>query len=282
VNDSPTEDDVKQYWERYPLLSHELGSVSAATHWQSLEFLKLSDIERFAIHYWKFDDVRGKKLLDIGCGPGWLTVRYAAVGAEVFAVDLTESAVNITRQILDEKSLSADLRVASAESLPFEDESFDIVVSSGVLHHTPDTLKAFREAFRVTRPGGAGLITLYRLGILHSSLMFPLVQVLMRMTRTRHPGADLAKTATSVQDFVRQYDGFDNPVGIAKTNHDWCVDLEGVGWTIEGIESHYFPLRMVPVLRRAPRWLHKFLDKYLGTMVYFTLRRSSSSTSSNE
>jgi hypothetical protein len=41
-----------------------------------------------------------------------------------------------------------------------------------------------------------------------------------------------------------------------------------------------FPLRMVPALRRAPRWLHKFLDKYLGTMVYVTLRRSSSSMSS--
>ena len=282
VHESPTENDVKQYWERYPLLSHELGSVSATKHWQSLDLLKQTDIERFALHYWKFDDVRGKKLLDIGCGPGWLTVQYAAAHAKVFAVDLTEAAVNITSQILDAKSLSADVRVASAESLPFEDKSFDFVVSSGVLHHTPDTLRAFREAFRVTRPGGIGLITLYRLGILHSSLVFPVVQALMRMTQTKHPGADLGKTATSVQDFVRQYDGSDNPVGIAKTNREWCADLEGVGWTIEGIENHYFPIRMVPILRRAPRWFHKMLDRFFGTMVYFTLRRANSSMSPKE
>ena len=280
MHKSPTENDVKRYWERFPLLTHELGSVNATEHWQSLDFLKRTDIERFAIHYWMFDDVRDMKLLDIGCGPGWLTVQYSAAGAKVSAIDLTESAINITHQILDAKSLSADLRVASAERLPFEDESFDVVVSSGVLHHTPDTLGAFREAFRVTKPGGVGLITLYRLGVLHSSMVFPLVQVLMRMTRTKHPGADLAKTATNVQDFVRQYDGLDNPIGIAKTNREWCADLERVGWSVEKIENHYFPLRMVPALRRAPRWLHKFLDKYLGTMVYVTLRRSSSSMSS--
>ena len=270
---SPSIGDVKEYWEQHPLLSYEVGEVSPEEHWQQLDQLKRSDIERFSAAYWNFDGSAGRKLLDIGCGPGWLTVTYASAGALVTAVDLTETAVLITKRVLESKSLSADVHVANAESLPFDDASFDIVVSSGVLHHTPNTVKAFSEAFRVTRPGGRGLITLYRLGALHHPLLFPLVRIAMRMTRTRHPGADLAVSANSVEEFVRQYDGEENPLGIAETERAWRRALENAGWVVEGAETHYFPLRMVSALSRAPVWLHRIFDRWFGTMVYFTLTR---------
>lgn len=271
----PTIDDVKAYWERSPLLSHEIGDVSPEEHWRLLDEKKRSDIERFAERYWSFPASRGKKLLDIGCGPGWLTVTYAAAGANVSAIDLTQTAVNITRSVLTAKSLRASVEVASAESLPFADATFEIVVSSGVLHHTPDVNRALAEAFRVTAPGGTGLITLYRKGVLHRPMIFPLVRLVMRMTKAKHPGADLGRTASSVDDFIRMYDGEDNPVGIGYTSQQWQKQLEQLGWVVESRESHYFPLRMVPALASAPRWLHQFLDRAFGTMVYFTLRRPS-------
>jgi ubiquinone/menaquinone biosynthesis C-methylase UbiE len=271
----PSIGDVKAYWERHPLLSYEVGEVSPEEHWQQLDHLKRSDIERFSAAYWNFDGSVGRKLLDIGCGPGWLTVTYASAGAFVTAVDLTETAVLITKKVLESKSLKAHVEVANAELLPFDDASFDIVVSSGVLHHTPNTMKAFTEAFRVTRPGGTGLITLYRLGALHHPAAFPLVRVAMRITGTRHPGANLAVSANSVEEFVRQYDGEQNPLGIAQSERAWRRALESVGWVVERTETHYFPLRMVSALSRAPEWLHRVFDRWFGTMVYFTLTRPS-------
>jgi len=270
----PSINDVRAYWEQYPLLSHEVGCVSPIEHWSILDEKKRGDIERFSLDFWKFEQTKGKRVLDIGCGPGWLTVKYAAAGAMVTAIDLTESAVSITESVLRAKSLKAHVQVGNAESLPFPDDSFEIVVSSGVLHHTPDTLKGFSEAFRVTTPGGQGLITLYRLSLLHRRWVFPLVRVLMKLTRARHPGADLASLATSAEEFVRMYDGEDNPIGIAQTTRKWQRDLETVGWKVTTIETHYFPLRMVANLKAAPDWLHKLLDRYCGTMVYFSLQKS--------
>ena len=249
------------------------GGVDAVERWRILDFVKRTDVEVFAMRYWGFDTVAGKSLLDIGCGPGWLTVMYAKHGANATAIDLTDRAVELTRTALVANGVEAKLETANAEQLPFPDEAFDIVVSSGVLHHTPNVFRAIQEAHRVTRRGGTGLITLYRLGILHHRLIFPIVRAVMRLTKTRHPGADLAATASSVEDFVRQYDGASNPVGIAKREHEWRQLLNDAGWTVVATERHYFPSRMVPFLSRAPRWLKKALDRRLATMVYFTLVR---------
>ena len=59
------------------------------------------------------------------------------------------------------EGLHAEVRTADAESLPFEDSSFDRVYSWGVLHHTPDTRKAIGEAIRVLKPGGRACVMLY-------------------------------------------------------------------------------------------------------------------------
>jgi len=270
---TPSIHDVKAYWERHPLLSHEVGDLGPVERWLALDQVKNTDVEQFALSYWDFQNQVGKDVLDIGCGPGWLTVKYATVGAHVHAVDLTAAAIKMARSALEINGLSASLQLGSAESLPFRDNSFDLVVSSGVLHHTPNPSMGFAEAFRVARPDATGLITLYRLGILHRQFVFPLVRLVMRLAGARHPGADLAKTASSLEDFVRQYDGEDNPIGIAKTERDWERHLTSAGWTVVSCERHYFPSRMVPLLTRAPGWLRKMLDRYLATMVYFRLRR---------
>jgi ubiquinone/menaquinone biosynthesis C-methylase UbiE len=226
------------------------------------------------MNYWRFDEVQGKSLLDIGCGPGWLTVMYAKHGANVTAIDLTAQALSLTKSALKQNRELASLNLASAEQLPFPDKSFDVVVSSGVLHHTPDYQKAICESYRVARDGGIGLITLYRLGVLHRPVIFPILKAFMRMSRTRHPGANLAATSSSVAEFVRQYDGAEYPIGVAKRECDWILDLEAAGWKVRSVERHYFPRRMVPLFSRVPRWLHKFLDMRFATMAYFSVERA--------
>ena len=94
----------------------------------------------------------GWRALDVGCGPGPLTSALADVlGAErVAAGDPSEPFV----LACSERVPGADVRVASAETLPFDDGTFDATVSQLVLNFLPDPPGGLREMRRVTRPGG--------------------------------------------------------------------------------------------------------------------------------
>lgn len=146
--------------------------------------------------------VSGKKLLDIGCGNAYVTCLYAGAGAGVSAIDLTEKAVELTKSRLNIQGLSAEVQKADAENLPFDDQSFDVVVSFGVLHHTPDTEKALAEIFRVLKPGGRILLMLYH----RNSFAY---QLLFRIKRLIQPGW----RGKSADDQVNAVDGAENPLG---------------------------------------------------------------------
>lgn len=269
----PTIDAIRAYWNTHPLLSHELADPGSPEFFAALDRAKREDSDRFAMEYWEFSSHHGQDVLDIGCGPGWLTVHYAKGGARIRSVDLTPTAVGLAQAHLSLHGLAGDVREGNAEALPFPDSSFDLVVASGVLHHTADTQQAFREAFRVTRPGGGGLITLYRKGILHHPALFALTRMAMKVLGVRHPGADLGRDAADVDDFIRRYDGDGNPVGIGKSNAEWAADLTAAGWQVTKIENHFFPRRFLALPSLVPDWLHRLLDSHLGTMVYFRLRK---------
>jgi SAM-dependent methyltransferase len=76
-------------------------------------------------------------------------------------VDLTEAAVELARKRFELFDLPGRFQTADAENLDFPDESFDLVYSHGVLHHTPETAEAIREVHRVLRPGGRAIVMLY-------------------------------------------------------------------------------------------------------------------------
>ncbi len=91
------------------------------------------------------------RVLDVGCG----TVNYAA--ALTAATSCRISGVDPSRRMLDAARDAApweSLRQSSAESLPFGDDAFDVVMSTDVIHHVRDRVAYFREAARVLRPGG--------------------------------------------------------------------------------------------------------------------------------
>jgi SAM-dependent methyltransferase len=111
-----------------------------------------------------FAGARGLKVLEIGCGLGTDGAQFAEAGADYTGVDLTEAAVELARKRFQLFDLEGKFQTADAEDLDFADESFDLVYSHGVLHHTPETEKAIREIHRVLRPGGRVVVMLYHRG----------------------------------------------------------------------------------------------------------------------
>ncbi len=262
--------DVKKYWEENPLFSLEIESVGAPDFFTKLNKIKREDVERFAMNFWNFSGFIGKKILDVGCGPGWVTVNYALGGADVYSIDLTAKAVELTKKFLAREKVFAKVGQGNAEKLDFESDFFDLVVSSGVLHHTPDFRKAFNECFRVLKPGGVAKITLYHKGFLHNKFIFPFVKFAMKLMNIGRPGASL-KDSKNVDDFIRQYDGFNNPVGIGKNFIEWSAELNKAGFVVENFELHFFPRRFIPFYNLMPKFIHCLLDRYFGAMIYFNL-----------
>jgi ubiquinone/menaquinone biosynthesis C-methylase UbiE len=112
-------------------------------------------------YYLDFEKLAGRDVLEVGCGSGFAVQLFAEAGAHVTAVDLTGWAVETTRRRLDAFDLEANVSQGDAEQLPFEDDSFDLVFSWGVIHHTSDMDQALSELVRVCRPGGQIVIMVY-------------------------------------------------------------------------------------------------------------------------
>jgi ubiquinone/menaquinone biosynthesis C-methylase UbiE len=108
-----------------------------------------------------FKDFAGARLLEVGCGMGTDLLQFARGQAHCTGVDLTPRSLEVSQLHFELYGERANFSLADAERLPFADESFDVVYSNGVLHHTPGTLQAVREIHRVLRRGGTAKVMLY-------------------------------------------------------------------------------------------------------------------------
>lgn len=108
----------------------------------------------------RLGDIRGKSLLDLGCGMGEEAVYLAKLGAKVTAIDISEVGTEIARRRAAYNNLSDSLSVfkMAADPTEFPDDSFDIVHGLGILHHI-GLKKGLAEVRRVLKPGGKGLFS---------------------------------------------------------------------------------------------------------------------------
>lgn len=111
------------------------------------------------------EDVLGKRVLDAGAGTGQLTCSIATLGCETVGIDLSPA---VERGWMARTRLAGEaarrVHVVQGDLLvpPLREHAFDVVHSSGVLHHTPDTRRAFESVARLVAPGGALGVWLYR------------------------------------------------------------------------------------------------------------------------
>jgi SAM-dependent methyltransferase len=116
----------------------------------------------------RLGDLRGKEVLDVACGAGeWLS-ELVSRGARPSGIDISARAVELARNRLPQ----ADIREGIAETLPFADDSFDLVTCMGSLEHFLDQAGALREMRRVGRAGANYLLLVPNAGFLTRRLGF--------------------------------------------------------------------------------------------------------------
>lgn len=133
--------------------------------WRSFCFMNVKELFG-EIDIYLFDQilknriVPGSKILDAGCGGGRNLVYFLREGFEVFGIDKSENAVEYCRQLAKELAPNTspeNFQVSTVEKMLFADVSFDLVISSAVLHFATDEThfnQMFNEMWRVLRPGG--------------------------------------------------------------------------------------------------------------------------------
>ena len=176
------ETEVQSFWNAHPCGDHIVGGL----HDQFSD-----DYEQFFAAYdsWRYRqerhilgcldrfDWRDKKALEIGLGQGAESEQLIRRGARWSGLDLTQESVDRVRARMTVRDLSFDdIKKGSALSIPWPDNTFDVVFSHGVLHHIPDIRTAQAEIHRVLQPGGTLVAMLYARASLNYQVSIRLVR----------------------------------------------------------------------------------------------------------
>jgi ubiquinone/menaquinone biosynthesis C-methylase UbiE len=150
-------DEVRQFWDAEPCGSRYLEQRQDFEAHARARYA----LEPYIVDFADFKSARGKRVLEIGVGMGADYLEWLKAGAQASGVDLSPASIERARLRCELAGYKADVQVADAENLPFSDNSFDVVYSYGVMHHSPDTARCIREAWRVLKPGGQARIMVY-------------------------------------------------------------------------------------------------------------------------
>lgn len=150
---------VADFWNdnvsNWKVANHlEVGSEDFFREVERYRFEKLDYLEGVA----GFEDQVGKKVLDVGCGLGTDTSRFARHGADVTAIDFAPRAIELAQKNFAWRGLSARFEVMDGEAMTLPSDTFDYVYCHTVLHFTESPAKMVKEIHRVLKPGGRALL----------------------------------------------------------------------------------------------------------------------------
>jgi glycosyltransferase involved in cell wall biosynthesis/ubiquinone/menaquinone biosynthesis C-methylase UbiE len=165
----PYKDEVQRQWDSDPAGAHYVRSAPPHTvDWfLEAERYRYQQYAPWMAETMEFGAHAGESVLEIGGGMGTDLAQFAAHGATVTDLDLSAGHLNLAKENFGLRGLNGRFVLHDAETLPFPDDSFDLVYSNGVLHHTPNTREVVREILRVLKPGGRAIVMMYAENSLH-------------------------------------------------------------------------------------------------------------------
>ena len=241
-----TNRQVQVFWESHPVAAAALAAIPG-TH----KFYRQFDVLReaddcepypFSNRIHGYDRAAGKRVLDVGCGNGYVLERYARHGAEVFGIDLTETALGLSRQRFALAALKAEFRPTDGNTIPYPDDHFDIVCAMGVLHHIANPRPMVTEMRRVLRPGGELILMLYH----RHSWKYHVVLRLKRLFDPRYRGKSQAEA-------LNMNDGADCPLARVYSKAEarrLLADFADIRFTV-----NLLSWKQLFLSKRLARWL---------------------------
>jgi ubiquinone/menaquinone biosynthesis C-methylase UbiE len=182
-------------------------------------------------------DVRGLEILDLGCGTGRHSIRMAAAGAHVTAVDFSAGMLEQAREKAGEGNIGFQVHDLS-QPLPFAEKTFDRVLCALVVDHIEDLDRLFAEMHRVCRPTGNVVVS-----GMHPAMMLRGVQARFRLPET------------------------DREIRVASYQHqmsDYVMAAARAGFAFDHFSEHVVDENLAGRLERA--------RKYLGWPMLFLMR----------
>lgn len=161
-SDIPIE-DVRAYWDRRPCnIRHSDKPVGTREYFDEVEARKYK-VEPHIVTFVEFSQWQGKRVLEIGCGIGTDTINLARAGARVTATELSEESLKLCKQRFEVFDLDASFYVADAEQLSavVPVETYDLIYSFGVIHHSPHPELIIEEIKKYMGPDSELRIMLY-------------------------------------------------------------------------------------------------------------------------
>lgn len=143
-----------------------------------------------------YQSFTGKKVLEIGCGAGLVSSHIARSGAKLTAIDITKNAIEMTKKRFQLYKLNGDIIKMNAEEMEFNDQTFDYVVTWGVIHHSGNMQSILDEIYRVLKPGGKAFIMVYNKNSLRYQVYVKFWLGVMKMKRLKASVPEIAGSIT--------------------------------------------------------------------------------------
>jgi ubiquinone/menaquinone biosynthesis C-methylase UbiE len=156
---------VQNYWNDRPCnIRHSLKEIGSEEYFNEVEWRKYK-VEPHIPAFADFEQWRGKKVLEIGCGIGTDTMNFARHGAQVTAVDLSDQSLALARKRAEVFGLQDRIQFLQADAEHLTDyvpvEPYDLVYSFGVIHHTPHPERVMEQIRRYLKPSTTVKIMVY-------------------------------------------------------------------------------------------------------------------------
>lgn len=265
--------DVREFWDSNPLLVGEVDEPVGSEQWYTrFDYIKTNDVFCGNLDNWIPHDVANKRILDVGCGPGYWNRLFGKMNCEYHGIDISPKTIELAKISQNIFNLHGTIKVGNAEKLEYPNGYFDYIVSEGVIHHSPDTKKCVDEIYRVLKPKGSACVGVYHKNlVLRFNWFFRFALIFLKLFNIalKGRGRDKMAIAKNSSDFVRMYDGEHNPIGKAYTKSELGKMFSK--FSSFKFEKYYIPTRIINI--NLPPFIHNLLSKYFGLMILIKVKK---------